>query len=350
MGFTINNRDLERFSGFLGKDGGKILLYHNDSDGVSSAAMFLKLIKGFEAIPRAGPTMSDDFADELAKKEPGLVVFLDIPADQEGKKIKRLQKRTGCKIIIVDHHIYEKNLNSDDILHLNPRFKRRDAYISCAHIVYVILQRMGLDVKELCWIAAMGVIGDYAFDESKDFLDDCRMEYPYLLEKHPLESRLGSGANMINYAASIKGLRGTAEALKILVKSSDHQEFMVNKKLLRWKEEMERELDSVVRDAKKEEYDEIGLLIFNIKTRFGITSTVATLFSEKYPDSVIIVRKEMKHGWKLCLRNQSGRVNLDGIVKKCIKGIGSGGGHERAAGVVTTDWERFKKRFVSSLS
>lgn len=112
---------------------------------------------------------------------------------------------------------------------------------------------------------------------------------------------------------------------------------------------MEREFDFIVMEARKEEYPEKGVIIYLIKTRFNITSLVATHFSESYPDMIIIVRKQTGDMWKLCLRNQSGRVNLGKIAKKAVNGIGSGGGHEKAAGVLTTDWEKFKKKFISSL-
>lgn len=350
MSFRISERNLGRFRDFLNTNGKKILLYHNDPDGICSATILLKFFPGFETIPRPGPRISDDFLEQLVEKKPGLVLFLDTPVDQEEKRIKRLQKKTGCKIMIIDHHIYEKNLDSEEILHINPRFRNKKAYIPTAYMIYRILERMGFDVKESCWIAAMGIIGDYAFENCKDLLKECKKEYPYLIEKHPLDSKLSVGADMISYSVIIKGAKGAGESLKVLLKSMDYEEFARNKKLQRWKEDMKREFDFIVKDAEKEEYPKIGLIIYNIKTRFNITSLVATHFSEKYPNKIVIVRKLLKDGWKLCLRNQSGRVNLGKVVKKRVRGIGSGGGHEKAAGVLTTDWEKFKKRFISSLS
>ncbi|UCD07147.1 MAG: DHH family phosphoesterase, partial [Candidatus Aenigmatarchaeota archaeon] len=252
--------------------------------------------------------------------------------------------------LIWDHHIYEKNLDSKEILHLNPRFREKKAYMPTAYMIYRILEKMDFDGKSFCWIAAMGIIGDYAFEDCKDLLNECKKEYPYLLEKHPLDSKLSEGADLITYSVIIKGFKGAGESLKVLLKSLDYEEFAKNKKLQRWKEEMKREFDFIVKDAEKEEHKEIGLLIYKIKTRFNVTSLVATHFSEKYPDKIVMVRKGLKDGWKLCLRNQSGRINLGNVVKKCVKGIGSGGGHEKAAGVMTANWKRFKKRFISSLS
>lgn len=349
MIYKISDKEMGKFSDFLNTKDKKILLYHNDPDGVCSAALILKFFPDFETIPRKGPALNDDFIDELIEKKPSLVMFMDTPVDQEERMVKKLQKKTGCRIMIIDHHIYEKNLDSKEILHMNPRFRDKKAYIPTAFMVYRILEKMSKDVRPYSWIAAMGVIGDYAFEDCKELLDECEKEYPYLLEKHPLDSKLSEGADMISYAVIMKGFKGAGEALKVLMKSLDYEEFSKNKKLLKWKGEMEREFDFIVMEARKEEYPEKGVIIYLIKTRFNITSLVATHFSESYPDMIIIVRKQTGDMWKLCLRNQSGRVNLGKIAKKAVNGIGSGGGHEKAAGVLTTDWEKFKKKFISSL-
>jgi single-stranded DNA-specific DHH superfamily exonuclease len=349
MGYKTSKIELERFKDFLSTEGSKILLYHNDPDGICSARLLLKFFPGFEKIPRTGPMISDEFLDVLIKKKPKLVFFMDLPVDQEKKRINKMQKETGCRIIILDHHIYENNLDSRDILHINPRFKQKGSYIPSACMIYRILERTGFDVKELCWVAVMGVIGDYVVKDCMDLLEECKNEYPYLLKETPLESKLAEGAGMISYAVIMKGSKGAGEALKVLMKSIDYKEFADDKKLIKWKEEMEREFDFVLKDAEKEEHKKMGLIIYTIKTRFSITSMIATHFSEKHEDKIIIVKRESKNGWKLCLRDQSGRTNLGEIVKKCVKGIGSGGGHERAAGVMTTDWEKFKERFTSSI-
>jgi single-stranded DNA-specific DHH superfamily exonuclease len=334
----------------MGLGGKRILLYHNDPDGICSAALLLRFFPGFETIPRAGPWTSSEFVDELIRKRPRLVLFMDIPVDQEEKKIRKLLKRTGCMVVIIDHHIYEENLDSKEILHINPRFRDKNAYIPCSTMIYRMLEKMGFDVRKFCWIAAMGIIGDYAFEGSADILDECRKEYPYLLRKRPLDSKLSEGADTISYSTIIKGLKGAGESLKVLMKSLDYGEFAGDKKLQRWREEMEREFEFILKDAEREEHPDIGLVIYTIKTRFNVTSLVATHFSEKDRNKIIMVRKQLKKGWKACLRNQSGRINLGRVVKKCVSGIGSGGGHEKAAGILTTDWEKFKKRFISSLS
>ena len=84
----------------------KVLIYHRDADGIASSALLLKFFPDFEAIPRKGPKMDDNFLKSIEKKDPFLIVILDIPADQEYKSMKRLaSKLPSCRFVVIDHHI-----------------------------------------------------------------------------------------------------------------------------------------------------------------------------------------------------------------------------------------------------
>ena len=87
MIFKITGTELKKFKEFLGTEGKKLLLYHNDPDGIASAMLLLKFFPDFETIPRKGPMISNDFINELVKKKPELVIFMDLPVDQESGKI-----------------------------------------------------------------------------------------------------------------------------------------------------------------------------------------------------------------------------------------------------------------------
>ena len=68
------------------------------------------------------------------------------------------------------------------------------------------------------------------------------------------------------------------------------------------------------------------------------------------PSFVVMIRKKSGDVWKLSLRCQSGNVNLNEVVKKSAKGLGSGGGHVKAAGAVVTDYKKFLQKLISNLS
>ena len=57
----------------------------------------------------------------------------------------------------------------------------------------------------------------------------------------------------------------------------------------------------------------------------------------------------MPEGYKISLRCQSKTVNVSALAKKCSKGIGSGGGHEQAAGALVSDFDKFRKRAIREI-
>jgi single-stranded DNA-specific DHH superfamily exonuclease len=156
----ITKQELGKLEAFLSAPGKKTLFYHRDSDGVCSAALFLKFFRNFSAVPREGPRMETGFVEDLIKDRPDAVVFLDLPVCQEWRNMNRIRKALpGLKIAVIDHHIPEKNLNSKNVLHLNPKF-RMDVYWPVSYLMFDLLERLGRKPEPLIWIAAMGVIGD----------------------------------------------------------------------------------------------------------------------------------------------------------------------------------------------
>ena len=340
---------LEKALGLASPSRKGMLLYHGDADGVTSAALFLRFFRGFIYSPRKGPSIGEDLERVILEKSPKLLVFLDLPVDQEREALKRLLKALpDLKIAILDHHIPEKDITSKRIIHINPRFIRKDAYIPGACMVYRFLEEIGKPVRPLIWIAAIGVIGDYGWPDCPGLMEEARKEYPYLLKGEPRKSRLGHGADMIAAASTLKGLYGVGASLKALLPAECLEDFEGYKELKEWKGEYDREFESVMEEFRKEK-QEGDLITFEVKSSLSITSQLSTHIGEKYPDKTVAIRKAFGEKWKVSLRNQEGRVNLGRIVKKAVKGIGSGGGHEKAAAALVDDWEKFLKRLRKEL-
>jgi single-stranded DNA-specific DHH superfamily exonuclease len=337
--WKVSAKELEKLRDFLDIRGKKILFYHRDCDGVCSAALWLRFFPDFDARPREGPRMDSGFVRHVIDQDPDLLVFLDLPVDQEWKRIgKMLESLPDTRILVIDHHIVEKDLNSGRILHINPKFKH-EIYLPAAFLVYRILKGLEEGVEELDWIAALGIVGDYGFEDCRDFLDAVGIE------------NLDRGVELVSAAITLKGLKGADIVLKLLLASDSYREFLRTKTLGLWKKYVDREFKEVISNFKKEkeEYKDANLVIYIIKGRLNFTSVVATYFSERFQDKVILISKKGKDGWKLSVRNQSGKFNVGDLVKKCVKGIGSGGGHKKAAGGIVKDFEKFKRRLLAEL-
>jgi single-stranded DNA-specific DHH superfamily exonuclease len=97
-------------------------------------------------------------------------------------------------------------------------------------------------------------------------------------------------------------------------------------------------------------HKEAGLIAYELKSVLNIVSVISTILAQQNPEEIIIIRKKTPKGeWKMSIRSQTGRANVGRLTKNCVKGIGSGGGHEKAAGALITDWEKFKERFLAGL-
>jgi len=135
------------------------------------------------------------------------------------------------------------------------------------------------------------------------------------------------------------------------MKASQLQDLEGDQQLEKWEKTIREEVERVVEsfEREKEWHPQKNLAILDIKSKFSVTSIVSTILAEKHPDLTIIVRRRVEEGSKLSFRNQSGNVNLNDLVKRACKGIGQGGGHEKAAGAFVSDWETFRKRFLKLL-
>ncbi|MBU0899076.1 MAG: hypothetical protein KKB03_04360 [Nanoarchaeota archaeon] len=345
--------ELEKLESFLETEGNNILFHHNDADGICSAALFLKFFQNFDPRVRGGPILDDDFVKEIEIEKPDLLVFLDLPVDQSWKKLDKIMKKLPeLKIVIIDHHIFEKNMNSENVLHINPMLKS-DEYIPASAVVYDILKEMKKPVKPYCWISCIGIIGDYGFETSfcKDVLKECKKMYPDLLREHPLKSKLAEGVEIISSSTAVRGFFGAEFSLDALLKSRYFNDFSSVKIFETWRMKRNQEFERVVKraDSKKEIAGEV--IFYPVKSKLSIYQDLGTHLGEINPNNVIITIRDLGDNlYKIGMRGQSGKHNLGELAKKCSKGIGNGGGHPKAAGAVVNDIKKFKKRFLKEVN
>lgn len=343
MRFLTHTKDMETLLGAQRR----LILYHRDIDGTTSAALLMKFFPS-DAIS----LQYKDFpllVKRVEDAKPDLLVILDLSIDQFWKDIRHLEKTT--KILVIDHHVIFKDLNSPHTLHVNPRFAQKDAYLPAAYLVYHILKAMGKAVLPYSWISGIGVIGDYAFEECKDVLDEVRKTDPDHVAGHPRSSRLGMAGNLISSAITLWKEKGAQKALDILLKAKKLEDFENNKELIEGKRTVEKDIEMTLKrfEKEKEVFPEKKCIIYQLRTSLSISSAVSTTLGERYPDMTILIVQQSEGGYKLSLRNQSGKINLNDIVKKASEGIGTAGGHEKAAGGFVENFELFKKRFLASL-
>jgi single-stranded DNA-specific DHH superfamily exonuclease len=346
-----DRKELKRLEEFLKTPGKRLLFYHRDADGICSASLILRFFPGFEQDARQGPRIEKEFIKEMLEKKPDLLVFIDLPVDQEWEKLKEVMENLPkARVVVIDHHLHERDMNSERVVHVNPRFFE-DSYLATSYIVYKLMESLGKEVSALVWVAVIGVIGDYDLKDCKDLLEFCEKSYPGSLGKNPMRSNLSYAADLICSAVTIKGSEGSERVLRIILESKDYRKFLESNLLKAWHKKVRGEISRVIKDAlkNKEIHPKMGLHIYTIKTRMSLTSALSTYFGERNPEKTVIIRRRVDNEWKISLRNQSGEVNVGSLAKRCVKGIGTGGGHKKAAGAIVTDWDRFRECLLEEM-
>jgi single-stranded DNA-specific DHH superfamily exonuclease len=336
----------------LSARGKKILFYHTDVDGICSAALFQRFFVGYDPVPLEGPIISDKLLKELSAAKPQVIAALDLPIDQEWKKIEKLLAASPLtRIAIIDHHIPLKDMNSERIVHMNPRFEK-SVYIPASVLVYRMLRDAGNDVDGLIWIAAMGVIGDYAYEDCADILEECKKRLPKLFSGK--DSKAETLAKKLMSAVILEGAKGAQKALDVMLRAQSAMDVFSDPYLSACNDAVEKEIEDAVAgfEAKSEKIPSIGLYVYLVESKLNIASTVSTRVAAKNPDKMVFIIKHSGPFVKVSARYQKGDISLNGLFKEVTKGIGSGGGHEKAAGAVVErrHWDEFRTRVVARLT
>lgn len=343
---------IRKWSGIAGR---RLVFYHNDPDGISAAALWMNAFPGFEPVAREGPVMKPEFVRWVGDQDPDVLVFLDLPVDQEWKKLEWLLKHyPDVKIIIIDHHIPDKDLNGERIIHVNNKFipRHKNNYLPAAYLVYEIMELFEDDsldkrLEQIKWIAGAGIIGDYGQKDCAGFFKGIRSRM----------KSMDSAADLMSAAVTLKGRKGADRVLKILMRIGSRpdglKEFVERKMLNLWKRFVDAEVEKTLDKFKKEKeaFPKQNVVFFRSESKLNIVSVISTLLSAKKPDRIIIIYKQSANGmWKASGRLQSGRLDLSTLFKKAVKNIGTGGGHRQAAGARVSDWDVFKKRVLAELT
>lgn len=137
------------------------LVSHHDSDGVSSAAIMVS------ALARDGKEFRLSFIRqlyetdimELGREDNRLIVFLDMGSGQLGL-IQEHLARGSTRIIIIDHHMMQGEVTTDDVIQLNPVEFGIDENIAGSGAAYLVARAMSPENRDLSELAVIGAIGD----------------------------------------------------------------------------------------------------------------------------------------------------------------------------------------------
>lgn|GEM_PF-1392342 len=322
-----------------------VLIYHMDMDGVCSAAIIHRSLKKLSTISSTKIKISKTIVSTYKEIEGILeilgkfdkIIIVDIGINQDVE--------IGKRVLLIDHHSIKRDLNSESVIFVNPRFENEEVYQPSSYVVYKLISRI-IDIRELGWISAVGIISDWGYDDCRDVLDD----WVKVDKKDELfHTKFGQLADILLGASYVLGFNKILDAL-IEAKSMKYLES--NKGLTN----AYKKYDIAFQDGKKQFWENVetfGNVIFSIiKPSYRrLSSPIINHVSFENPDKIIFLLERMDDVYKVGARYQRAdyekKINLSKVMKKCC----DGGGHRAAAGgsIKIGDIQKFKRCVIKEL-
>ncbi|RLE38735.1 hypothetical protein DRJ17_02975 [Candidatus Woesearchaeota archaeon] len=196
------------------------IVSHLDADGISAAALLIKLFD-FEKIRftlNIIEQLDKRLINEIKKEKFNVIFFTDLGSGnldliQEGL--------AGKKVFVIDHH--EISGRDDGLLHVNPHLFGLDGNksISGAGVVYFFAKAVNEKIKDFAHIAVIGAIGDVQEDQGfegmnskilTDAVESGKLKIERGLRLYGLDSR--PIHKVLEYSSDIKipGVSGSESA------------------------------------------------------------------------------------------------------------------------------------------
>lgn len=322
-----------------------VIIFNNDGDGICSCVLINKYLKDNKPYIISQPMPTEkNLIRKVQTTVPGKIIILDIAIDQQQSVLKNMAGMAD--ILIIDHHQIFRDMNSDSVVHYNPRFEKSDIYKSASYCTYKICSALQ-DISEFLWIATVGAVSDYNLDFSQDIVKEAIKKYS-LKTSVLYETHFGRLADMISAAKATKALT-CEEMVWMFGAMNGPEDFSVkgSDKLVESFKTIENEMMSIMADAEQRAEKKGKILFYNIKSRYNLASPVSTKLSEKHLDKLVLVYEKAGNKIKLSGRNQAKKFDVGRIFQTAARGLkASGGGHDAAGGATleAKDWEKFKER------
>lgn len=337
------------------------LVHHGDADGCCSAAITaICLHKLHGHLPelfsptRGGSRLIQELVDQL--KNFDNIIIQDL-GEKNAELIAQIEDK---KVYWLDHHKDTAPLQAK-ILYINPHYWSKEEDIPpTSYLAYQVASLL-FDVSNICWLAAVGVIGDKEEDLCADVIEQTFKLYPNLEggSMGRLEI-LKYIVGWISSGRSYSGGEGAIVSTRALIEAG-----MRNNPALVFEGTSYADKVAEFVDATKKRIKEIfeqstiqtvgNAVICEIDVKSYIQNYLAGILRGKYPRKVIIVANFGLHDdlVQIELRRTSEiDVSLRELARNAVIGMeASAGGHPEAAGIriPKEKWPEFKTKILSIL-
>ncbi len=323
---------------------------HTDVDGfvagrVVNETIPAEVIQFLDYSPKLVANLIPLIKEEKIRK----VIFTDLNLEQNRADVKRLAEI--AEILIIDHHEYSEDLNSEKVIFI------KTSSTTCASYTtyYLLTKARKLLLEKFDWLIGAAVIADYTFESHQEFIKKIEEKYHFSNQaktnSQAFQSDLGKIAIIISNA-TIYFDENLEKFYRIFKKIEKREDLQI---LETYASKVQKEVDKNLNNFQEFHEKKGDMLFYLAQVKYGITSIISTVLSSRYPhNTLIFVADSGKEYMHISSRRQDGRVNLPELLKKATIDLkeATSGGHVKAAGgsIRREDLEKFKSKLFSLVS
>ena len=331
------------------------VIHHTDCDGICSGFVTNKALErlGHEPVLMVAMSVRDihsSLVRLLKKHRITKTISVDLVLDQLPDTVKQASEVSD--ILVIDHHKVYKKIQSEKVIVIKHTHLGIEKYTPASRLAYDLFSEL-VDIRDLKWIAAAGVINDIGYQQNKRFVDLVLKDKGLVKEITPdsdiFATTLGKAAAYIGYTGVFVPRR-IKQALRVL-ENAKHPRDVVESELASAADELEAARDEVVNHVLKnaEHYDDLVFCIIEAKYRVR-GMAINKLSLGPMQDKTIILLLRVGDDYVISARRQDRKVAVNDLLEDATAGLenAGGGGHAPAAGgqVMAKDLAKFKRNLI----
>ncbi|MFH7903703.1 MAG: DHHA1 domain-containing protein [Candidatus Aenigmatarchaeota archaeon] len=296
------------------------IFFDNDVDGLMSAIITYNSLKSLNKNISVKSLERDKLFEVISnlKNKNTLYFFLDLSVSEEIIKEIRVK---NFKVIWIDHHRLN-TFSTKGILYVNPQLVNQKLYIPTSALCYLIFDRIVSKTENLLF-ASIGIVADKGENDCKGILDKAKRVFKINYEK------------IQEYAKKINSIFILKKDVSKYFRKLLNPKYLESKELSKMLEKVEKEIEKELKNFEKNNEKINNFLIYSIRSKMKIRSTLASILSEKFEKNIIVIMEEKDNKIYISFRVGKGLdVDLLDILKKMKINFISFGGHKRACGAI----------------
>lgn len=338
-----SEEDFHNFVNSISKEDKIGIVTHTDLDGIASAVFLQKILESkklnidfIEFLDHGADTLKG-----ILKKEFDILFFTDWNVDFYLEYLGELRKKGN--VFIIDHHTINEDLKD------KKNFLKTDSGFCSARCVFELGEKY-FDTNEWAWLVCSAIILDYTWDKL-DNMNFIKRFYPNVNLRNIWRSESGEIGKLIADAL-IYYYPDYAKVYDLVLKkdwiSLENAKKVIEEEKIKWIKKFKEEADY---------FPDVNLYFYYANPKYRISSKISSILSKNYfPNDTLIFASDIldKEGFvKLSARNQTGKIDLGVLLKKCIEGFNDAvaGGHPKASGgsFPKKYLNEFKRRLLEEL-